>query len=88
MRYLRKEDILTADMNGETVMMDAEQGKYYNLGEVGGSIWTQLETPKTLEELVNALTAEYNVDPEQCRADVQPFLDKMVSIGLVRCEQE
>lgn len=81
--YQRKENIVTADMGGETVMMDIATGKYYNLGEVGGSIWTLLENPCTLTALVEALTKEYNVTAEQCRQDVVPFLSKMQTLGLI-----
>lgn len=81
--YQRREDIVTADMNGETVMMDIVTGKYYNLGAVGGSIWEKLDQPLGLSTLVERLTAEYEVSAEQCVQDVQPFLDKMVELGLV-----
>ena len=30
--YYRKEGLITADMDGEPVMMDIEPGKYYHLG--------------------------------------------------------
>lgn len=80
----RKPDIYTALMNGETVMMDADSGKYYNLGEVGGRIWELLDTPKTLEELVEDLTGEYDVSPEQCAKDIVPFIEKMLGAGLLK----
>lgn len=81
--YQRNMTIVAADMNGETVMMDIITGKYYNIGEVGGSIWQLLENPMTLDGLVEKLTAEYAVTPEQCRADVEPFLRKMLACGLI-----
>lgn len=80
----RKQGIYTASMNGETVMMDAEGGSYYNLGEVGGRIWELLETPTTLEGLVAKLTAEYDVSAEKCTEDIISFLKEMIASGLLK----
>ena len=30
---------IVSDMGGEKVMLSIENGKYYNLGEMGGEIW-------------------------------------------------
>lgn len=83
----RKMGIMTADMNGATVMLDIETGKYFNLGEVGGRIWELLEAPMSMETLVEKLMQEYDVTKEQCMKDVEPFLAKMLERGLVvACE--
>ena len=79
----RREGLMTADMNGSAVMMDIMTGKYYNLGEVGGRIWELLEEPMTLTALIKKLTGEYDVSAEQCRADLLPFLGKLVERRLV-----
>lgn len=79
----RREGIVTADMNGETVMMDVMSGKYYNLGSVGGRIWDMLQAPMSREQLVAALIREYDVSSEQCSRDIAPFLEKMTTIGLI-----
>ncbi len=79
----RREGMMTADMNGTTVMMDIATGKYYNLGEVGGRIWELLEEPASVAELIARLTTEYDVTPAQCRADIEPFLAKLLERGLL-----
>lgn len=82
----RKSGIMTADMNGATVMMDIETGKYYNLGESGGRIWELLESPMSLDALLDALTKEYSVTIEQCEKDTVPFLASLVERGLLTAE--
>lgn len=79
----RKMGIMTADMNGATVMLDIESGKYFNLGEVGGRIWEILEQPTSVKDLVSILVQEYDVTEEQCLEDIVPFLEKMLNRGLV-----
>ena len=82
----RKSGIMTADMNGATFMMDIETGKYYNLGESGGRIWELLESPMSLDALLDALTKEYCVIIEQCEKDTVPFLVSLVERGLLTAE--
>lgn len=84
--YQRKSGVMAADMNGETVMMDIQTAAYYNIGSVGGDIWKFMEKPLSKAELVNCLIAEYDVSAEQCAEDIQPFLDEMVSTGLLICK--
>ena len=79
----RRMGLMTADMNGSAVMMDIMSGKYYNLGEVGGRIWELLEEPMSVTELVQKLTAEYDVSAAQCRTDIEPFLSTLLDRGLL-----
>ena len=79
----RRAGLMTADMNGSAVMMDIMTGKYYNLGEIGGRIWEILEEPMTVTALVGKLTDEYDVSAKQCRADIEPFLTKLLAQGLL-----
>lgn len=84
----RKDGLMAADMNGSTVMMDIETGKYYNLGETGGCIWALLEEPLSAGNLVDRLICEYNVSREQCMEDVLPFLESLVERGLITAVEE
>ena len=81
-KYTIKADIITADMDGELVMMDIMSGKYYNLGKTGGTIWNLLESPKTLDELVDALIDKYDVDRATCKAQTEEFMKTGLEHGL------
>lgn len=39
---VQREGNIASDMDGEKVMLNVKNGKYYNLGEVGGEIWSAL----------------------------------------------
>ncbi|MGN0277187.1 MAG: lasso peptide biosynthesis PqqD family chaperone [Hominisplanchenecus sp.] len=79
----RKAGIMTADMDGSTVMMDIETGKYYNLGETGGAVWELLEEPMSVGDLVDRLLQEYKVSRENCMEDVRSFLTALMERGLI-----
>ena len=82
----RNTEIVTADMDGETVMMSIELGKYYNLGKMGSVIWNMIETPLTVEALIGKLLNAYDVERAQCETEVLAFLSDTVENGLVKLE--
>ena len=77
---------IVSDMGGEKVMMNIDNGKYYNLGEIGGDIWTLIEKSISVQEVVEALLTEYQVEREDCVEQVLTFLqqlynEKLINIG-------
>lgn len=44
------------------------------LNESGAFLWKQLENSCTEDELVDAMTKEYNIDSDTARSDVREFL--------------
>ncbi|HZD91598.1 MAG TPA: PqqD family peptide modification chaperone [Pseudolabrys sp.] len=76
-------DWLAAKVGDELVMMSAEKGNYIGLSEVGARIWEMIETPCDVEAVCAQLQSEYDVAPETCRAEVEDFLNELVSHGAV-----
>ncbi|MBK7048115.1 MAG: PqqD family protein [bacterium] len=56
----------------------------HSLDEVGAFIWRQCDGRHTLAQVVEALIAEYEVEPGQAVGDVQSFLEQLVEADLVR----
>ena len=75
--------IVSADMDGEKVMMNIEKGKYYGLDCIGSRIWELLEGPNTVRKVVGTLLKEYNVEEKNCQQDVLAFISKLYAQGLV-----
>ncbi|MDT3428792.1 hypothetical protein J2Z22_004386 [Paenibacillus forsythiae] len=75
---------IVSDMDGEKVMLSIEQGKYFNLGQVGGDIWGIISTPRTVKEIIDSLRQLYEVDAEICEQDVIPFLQSLLKEDLIR----
>ncbi|MDP1417462.1 lasso peptide biosynthesis PqqD family chaperone [Peribacillus simplex] len=75
---------IVSDMDGEKVMLNIEKGKYYNLGELGGSIWDLMKEPITFDQLVTELLTQYDVDNEVCVDQVTDFLTQLNDEGLMK----
>ena len=69
------------------VMPLAEQndklGGMLTLSESGALLWKTLEQGCDLEQLANALTAEYDVAIDKARADAAKFVEKLSRLGCI-----
>jgi Coenzyme PQQ synthesis protein D (PqqD) len=79
----RVPDMISTELDQETVLMHIEAGAYYGLEGPAQIIWQALESPLSFAALVDRLTAEYDVSPETCAADVEKFLLQMRIEGLL-----
>ena len=83
---LSRIQMLSTELDQETVLMSIDAGAYYGLAGTARSIWEKLETPLTFSALVDALVKEYRITPEACAADLEGFLAEMEREGLLRVE--
>jgi hypothetical protein len=74
---------IVSDMGGEKVMLSISNGKYYNLGEIGGVIWDAIEQPLSFGKLIDNLLSEYQVDRETCEQQVLTFLEMLIKEDIV-----
>ncbi|WP_406944821.1 lasso peptide biosynthesis PqqD family chaperone [Halobacillus sp. SY10] len=83
----QKEGHIVSDMDGERVMLSIENGKYYNLGELGGEIWDKIEQPKHVSELIDDLLEVYEVERDVCEEQVQAFLEHLRDENLIEVKE-
>jgi hypothetical protein len=55
----------------------------FELSELASLIWQLSDGSRAEEEIVAAITAEYQVEPEVARDDLGQFLDEMVDSGFM-----
>lgn len=76
-------DQVSADLEGEAVILNLADGVYYGLDGVGARIWELLREPRTAAELRDAVTAEYDVDPDTAWRDLAGLLAELAARRLV-----
>src|SRR5690625_1343516 len=79
---------IVSDMGGEKVMLSVRQGKYYNLGDIGGEIWEQIKEPMLVEELILILMDKYDVQNNDCEQQVMSFLEHLRDEQLITIESK
>ena len=85
-RVSRNEAIVFTDLDDTIVMMDVDEGQYYELDPVGAHIWNLLETSRSVADLCEVLAAEFDIDPDTCRHDTLQFLGEASTMRIVHVE--
>jgi hypothetical protein len=80
----RSEDVVTAEVGDEIVLLNVAKGSYYDFDPVGSEVWRALTTPSSVADLCRELTTRYNVDPATCESDVIAFLQEAMQEGIFR----
>lgn len=75
--------LLTTVVDGELIGMSVEQGACYGLDAIGTRIWDLLAEPRSIADLCDLLTAEYQVEPSDCLKDVLDLAENLRAEGLV-----
>jgi hypothetical protein len=55
----------------------ADMNSVFTLNETGAFIWEQINGKRDIEEIIAALTTEYDIDIESASKDVFTFIDNM-----------
>lgn len=83
-KIVRRGALLEAEIDGELIGLDVDQGVCFGFNRPASRIWTLLEQPRTLDELIDLLVAEFDVQPAACALDLAAFLRELEADGLVR----
>jgi PqqD family protein of HPr-rel-A system len=82
---INREQVVSEMMDGETTLVHTETTNYYGLNATGTFIWNFLrDHAASLNEIVAAVSDEYDVAPAQIRADIQQLLQSLVQEGLIQ----
>ena len=74
---VRAADISARTIGDETIVLSLPASRYFTIGGVGTRVFELLAEDRTLEELVETVSAEYEVDAATARRDIEAFLDRL-----------
>lgn len=81
---VQTDQLLTSELDGETVLMSVTQAAYYGLDDTAQHIWKLIAQPYRVAGLCDRLVAEYAVERAACERDVCAFLNELHQEGLIR----
>lgn len=55
----------------------ADMDSVYTLNETGAFIWEHIDGKRNVEDIIKALTEEYDIDGKRAEEDVISFIDNM-----------
>lgn len=75
---------IVSNMGDEKVMLSIHNGKYYNLGEIGGEIWELMKEPISIKQIITSLLTCYQVEVKECEEQVQAFVSHLLEEDLIK----
>jgi len=81
-------DQASCELSGESIILNLNNGVYYGVDQVGTRIWNLMQGPTMVASIRDALLAEYEVDSEQCEADLLTLLRQLADHELVQVIDE
>jgi Coenzyme PQQ synthesis protein D (PqqD) len=80
----RDSEVLVAEAAQDLIMVSIASGYYYGLSDVARKIWDAIERPKRVADLIDDLTASYNVSSSLCEEQTLSFLEALLDEGLLK----
>ncbi len=83
MRFARSAATAHRVIDGRAVVVSLDANRLVTLNPQGSHIWSLLDSPTSLEDIVASLCARFEVEPREARRDAESFLAELVAKGLV-----
>ena len=80
-------DVMVRKVGEESVLLDLKTERYLGLDEVSARFWDLLTSGGSIQSAYDTLLAEFEVDPERLRNDLDDFVQELVQFGLVEQSQ-
>ncbi len=82
--YVKPNNVLVQAIDNEMILLNLESEFYFALDDVGARFWDVLQGADSLEQALDVLEAEYDVDRDTLSQDLESFLTKLESSGLLQ----
>lgn len=82
-------DYVFRKIGNETILVPVRAGvseldSLFTFNEVGAVIWKGVETRSSVREIVSAVQAEFEIEPDSAESDVFEFLAVLVERNLIQ----
>jgi hypothetical protein len=81
-RVVASDNQVSTTVGGEVVILGMHDGVYYGLDAVGARVWSLLQSPLAVSEIVEIVAGEFDVDAPRCEQDVLALLEDLANRGL------
>ena len=81
---IQESEPVAATVQDNVVLLSLRAGAFFKFNTIGGQIWNMLIEPRSVREIVDALSKIHEADDETMARDVAGFLDSLIDRRLVR----
>jgi hypothetical protein len=84
MRFHIPDDVLTAHLDSETVLLNMATKRYFHLNGTGQRVWQLLESGSDVDAIAASLCVDFDVDRDTANVEVQLLLQAFRDLGIVQ----
>ncbi len=77
------QDVVSADVGDEVMLLGIEQSAYYDLKQTGGRIWSLLAEATSVRGVCSTLQQEFDVSASTCESQTLAYVQRLHAEGLV-----
>ena len=81
---IKRPDVVDETIDGETVIVNLENGVYYSLRNSGVDVWNFIENGGNLDEITEFILGRYNGSAEEIKKAIAALLIQLQQEGLVQ----
>ena len=83
MCYTQRADVRIQEVDGETLVLDDENGYIHQLNDTASFVWHQCDGKSSTEEIVRRFAKEFDVDDAVAAKDVSEVIEKLRELRLL-----
>ena len=87
-RVVAADHVLVKQLDGEAVLLNLDSERYYGLNETGARMWTLLTSSPSIDRALEVLMAEYDVQADGLRRDLDALVDRLHRLGMIEVVDE
>jgi hypothetical protein len=76
--------VVSCALTGGAALLDVRSNVYFTLNDVGARIWSAIQEPRAISEIIDIVTAQYDVDRTRCHDDLVALLRQLDDAGLIK----
>ena len=80
----KKPDLIWRSLDDGTVIINPEQGDVKVLNEVGARVWELVDGQRSISQIAQEITQDYEVSFDDANKDLQDYLNIMIDQGLLQ----
>lgn len=83
MKITVEKEFLMTQLDEDTVLLNIKNGRYFSLNETGKRVWELLNEHTDTEKVLTVMLAEYDVDINVLRQDINNLISGLADAELV-----
>lgn len=83
-KLIRNPKIVNRSLEDELILVNNEMDSIFNLNPIGSAVWSFLQEPRSLEEIINTLILAFpDMQERQIRTDTINLINQLIEQELV-----